>query len=157
MIQRRRRNCTDGSVLFVRHPDDRFLSFHLTRPRRGSGYCSSPFRAGNLALGIVAVSPASQPNARIIAKPPRPNQAQRFFFVALPSDGGGVRTRRPTVFGHEGRVTLPSVATSAGLKQVRPADDKDHSSLSRYSRRARPPVAEIHPSSLNGFTAFIPQ
>ena len=35
-----------------------------------------PPRAGNLAPGIAAVSPASQPNTRIIAKPPRRNQAR---------------------------------------------------------------------------------
>ena len=42
-----------------------------------SDYFSSPFHAGNPAPGIAAVSPAPQPNARIIPKPPRPNQARR--------------------------------------------------------------------------------
>ena len=61
-----------------------FLGFTLTRPKRGSGYFSSPFHAGNLSLGIAAVSPASQPNAQIIAKPPRRNQARRFaMFIRL--------------------------------------------------------------------------
>ena len=47
----------------------------MTRPIRGSGYCSSPFRAGNLVIGIAAVSPAPQPNAAYYTKTAAPKSS----------------------------------------------------------------------------------
>ena len=73
---------------------DGILSFLRTQPRHGSGYSSSPFRAGNLAPGIAAVSPAPQPNTLIIAKPPRPNQARRFANSQTPLYSDLLRLRR---------------------------------------------------------------
>ena len=59
-------------VKFLRLPSD------ASHVRRGGGRDGRvPPCAGNLALGIAAVLPASQPNTRIIPKPPRPNQARQ--------------------------------------------------------------------------------
>ena len=110
------------------------------------------FRFSCKAQYAIRVSPDVHSNAR------------RFFFVALPLDGSGVRTRRPTVFGHAGRVTLPSVATARPVtsrtvcqrsmprsfpqntriipKPPRPNQARRFRSAG-YSRRARPPAAEI--------------
>ena len=57
-----------------------------------------PPRAGNLAPGIAAVSPASQPNTRIIPKPPRRNQAR----IPLPKAarwGGYAGCGLPCLYG----------------------------------------------------------
>ena len=48
-IQRRRRNCTEGSASSMRLREFSFSDFLSTRPKRGGGYgCSSPHHAGNL-------------------------------------------------------------------------------------------------------------
>ena len=86
------------------------------------------FRFSCKAQYAIRVSPDVHSNAR------------RFFFVALPLDGSGVRTRRPTVFGHAGRVTLPSVATARPVTS-RTVCQRSSSAVSRRTPRiiAKPP------------------
>ena len=62
-----------------------------------------PPHAGNLSPGIAAVSPAPRPNAHIIPKPPRPNQARRFVLFPKcpelqPSTCKRVNSRHPTIY-----------------------------------------------------------